>query len=133
MYTVHDEYDLKHSRIAIVFQILFLAVIASVLFIFMNAWFFILSLVAMLLVLYRFHQHPKLKKIAQLDQMQWSLQFQDRAKIKTVKLDKIIEHYFYVVLYYENNSEQKKRQSVLIWKDQVSETAWKKLLIHANM
>lgn len=137
MYTVHDEYDLKRSRIAIVFQILFLAVIALVLFLLMSLWLFILSLMMMLWVFYLFHRQPKLQKIAQLDQDKWSLKFQNNSKIETVQFYKIIEHYFYVVLYFktnvEENSDHKKLKSVLVWKDQVDEKSWKRLLIRANL
>lgn len=129
MFMVSERYVLKHSRVSIVFQLLMWTLIAIVLFSTINLVAATLCVLGMLIAWIWFGRAPKLHYLQHLDQSEWSLKFQNNDSIQRVSLDKLIQHHFYIVIYFQN----KKHKPVLIWKDQLDLTSWKKLLTRCGL
>ena len=128
MYTVHDRYVLKRSRISIAFQIFFFILMFTLLFKVLSPFVWILTLPIAGLILY-FFQKNDVEVLEYLDEKSWSIQYKENRKIKTRTMRKILSHYFYVVIYFE----EKEEQSLVIWKDQVDDQHWRRLLTRAKL
>lgn len=126
---VNEHYELKHSRLSIVFQLIFLMTISVVLYFVINLGVWFISMILMSVILLWFHQKPKLIRLEQLDRAEWSLKFEGQSNITQVNLSHCIDHHFYIVVYY---SDQKIKNSV-IWRDQLNLIDWKKLKTRANL
>ena len=65
----------------------------------------------------------------QLDQAEWSLEFEQQNTIHRLKLTHFIDHHFYIVAYFSDQ----KIKNIVIWRDQLDLMYWKKLKIRAKM
>ena len=126
---VNERYTLKHSRLSTVFQFLVLMLISVALFSTLHLVVAVMCLLGMLAAWIWFKRAAKLQYLQHLDQLEWSLKFQNKSTIQRVRLEKMIQHYFYVVIYFQD----KKHKPVLIWKDQLDLISWKKLLTRCHL
>lgn len=131
MYITREIYDLEHSRLAIVFQILCGLVISALLYIVLHPALWLLSSVLLVLTAWMFQRsRPRLQQLAELDQQEWSLKLSSEKDSHTVHVEQWLQHGWYVVLYYRIG---KQKFSTVIWRDQLSRTHWKQLLQHAHL
>ena len=131
MYTIRESYTLKHSRLAIVFQVI-LGLLLSVLFNFLLVpllWLLI-SLLVLLASWHHLSTRPRLLRLEYLDQQDWSLQFASSTSAVTVQVNKWLQHGIYIVLYYQTGQGQ---HSIVIWRDQLNQFEWKQLLKRCQM
>ena len=126
---VHDHYVLKHSRLSIVFQLIFLMLILILLSQLISIYFLIPATLALIAIWIMFRRHKRVEYLQQLEQDLWSIQYANDPKVYRVKIRQILNHGLYVVLYFE----QSKHQSLVIWRDQVALLAWKRLLMRAKL
>lgn len=126
---VREHYELKRSRLSIVFQLLLLLIISLVIFLTIDFTISIMSLFGMLLGFAWFLARPQLNNLAHLDHNEWSLKFTTDEKIHRVTFIKMINHHFYVVIYFNHN----KQKSVVIWKDQLDVQSWKRLIMRSHL
>ena len=99
---VNERFELKHSRLAIVFQLCFMGVISLILYFAINLAFWMLCIVLMVVACITFNRRPKIKKMEQLDQAEWSLEFEQQNTIHRLKLTHFIDHHFYFLAYFSN-------------------------------
>lgn len=126
---VLDHYVLKYSRLATVFQLVFIVIIGCSLWMILRPLWWGISLSALLLIWYLFRQQRALQQLARLDQDQWSLQWQGKSQIQRVTLTKMVQHHFYIVLYFAEKSQK----PIVIWRDQFAITTWKRLLMQVHL
>ena len=126
---VNERFELKHSRLAIVFQLCFMGVISLILYFAINLAFWMLCIVLMVVACITFNRRPKIKKLEQLEQSEWSLEFEQQNTIHRLKLTHFIDHHFYIVVYFSDQ----KIKNIVIWRDQLDLMHWKKLKIRAKM
>ena len=126
---VNERFELKHSRLAIVFQLCFMGVISLILYFAISLAFWMLSVVLMVVTFIIFNRRPKIKKLEQLDQAEWSLEFEQQNTIHRLKFTHFIDHHFYIVAYFSDQ----KIKNIVIWRDQLDLMHWKKLKIRAKM
>lgn len=126
---VNESYELKHSRLAIVFQLCLMICMSLVLYFVISLGVWLISMILILVILLWFNQKPKLIRLEQLDQAEWSLKFERQSNITQVSLSHCIDHQFYIVLYFSD----KKIKNSVIWQDQLNLMDWKKLKIRAKL
>lgn len=126
---VNESYELKHSRMANVFQLFCFLIISSLLFVFIGFWWWLVSFLLMCLVWSIYRNKVNVQKIEQLEYDEWSIQYRHQSKIERAILTNTIDHYFYVVLYFERD----KPNNIVIWKDQLDKKTWKRLLVRVNL
>ena len=126
---VSDHYELKHSRLSIVFQLSFVFMMSIVLFQLSHLWVWGLLTLASVLILILFRRQERVIDLQYLDQDQWSIRYQNNPKIHRVHIREILDHRLYVVIYFK----EKKEKNLVIWRDQVPLLAWKRLLMRAKL
>lgn len=129
MFTDLDSFELRHSRIAIVFQFFCFLILNSVFFLLVNFWIWLAFFLTMSGAWYQFSRQLSVFKFELLEHDEWSIQYRNHKQIQRITLTHSIDHYFYVVLYFKSP----KRKNIVIWKDQLDQKQWKKLIIRANL
>lgn len=121
----HKEFQLKHSRFSIVFQLVIILLISFILYQVLSVQFFSVALALLFLSLFFFKQKSQIEYFAYLDDDVWSLKFQNNKKIHRVKIKNILNHQLYVVIEFE----QSEHKPLIIWLDQLNRIQWKNLKI----
>ncbi|NHB58003.1 hypothetical protein [Acinetobacter shaoyimingii] len=128
MHGVNDRYQLGRSRLAIAFQCVFFCMIILLAYVSLPLIWWIIALVGYLLVWLLFKPN-QVEVLELLDDQEWSLKLKNQQKIHRVSLRKIIDHHFYMVIYFQ----EKNPKSLVIWKDQIDQIQWKRLLARAKL
>lgn len=116
-------FQLKRSRLAVLFQLIMLIVLIGVLqqLLSLGLWL-LFSVLAIMALIYSLSQ-PWVQRFEYLDQQQWSLLHSNSAQVVQVSMRHIIDHQVYMVIYFD----AAQHKPVLIWRDQLSVLQWKGL------
>lgn len=136
-----QQFQLKPSLIAIVFQLMIALLIVWLLLQVLSLW---LSVVCIAIVAWTYFKFVRARRIVGLDQLddrEWSISYlvpriasqhikstARQTETQRVQLRQVIDHQIYIVLEF-----QKDFKPVVIWCDQVSKTQWKALKVLAKM
>ena len=136
-----QQFQLKPSLIAIVFQLMIALLIVWLLLQVLSLW---LSVVCIAIVTWTYFKFVRARRIVGLDQLddrEWSISYlvpriasqhikstARQTETQRVQLRQVIDHQVYIVLEF-----QQAFKSVVIWCDQVSKTQWKALKVLAKM
>ena len=136
-----QQFQLKPSIIAIVFQLMIALLIVWLLLQVLSLW---LSVVCIAIVAWTYFKFVRARRIVGLDQLddrEWSISYlvpriasqhikstARQTETQRVQLRQVIDHQVYIVLEF-----QQAFKSVVIWCDQVSKTQWKALKVLAKM
>lgn len=136
-----QQFQLKPSLIAIVFQLMIALLIVWLLLQVLSLW---LSVVCIAIVAWTYFKFVRARRIVGLDQLddrEWSISYlvpriasqhiksaARQTETQRVQLRQVIDHQVYIVLEF-----QQAFKAVVIWCDQVSKTQWKALKVLAKM
>ncbi|WP_130803398.1 hypothetical protein [Acinetobacter ihumii] len=125
---VNHQFQLKRSLLALLFQLALLLLMGLIWIRIFPFSLALMLIVIALLALFLFLKRPQVLAFEYLDHKCWSIQWSDHSLDSQLKLEKMFDHYFYMVLHFE-----KKTAPHVIWRDQVSLEAWKKLKVMAKL
>lgn len=136
-----QQFQLKPSLIAIVFQLMTALIIVWLLLQVLSLWLSIICIIIVAWTYFKFVRARRILGLDQLDDREWSIcYFTPRVathhlkstarqkEIQRVELHQVIDHQIYIVLEF-----QQAVKPVVIWCDQVSKTQWKALKVLAKM
>lgn len=129
MFTASDHFVLKHSRLSIVFQCCFFVFLCIVFFLILPGLLWLCLSFLALIFLIIFRKRKQVESLQHLDQLEWSLKYYLDEHVYPVKLSHLINHSLYIVIYFHG----KNPNSCIIWRDQVDEILWKRLLMRVNL
>lgn len=126
---VNRSFNLRPSRLAIVFQLSILSIITALLYLLLPLWaWFICCLVAVLSYLWCLRLPPAMQ-LEYLADRDWTLSCLGLDVVKHVQISHVIDHQVYMVVYFQHFQEK----PLLIWCDQVSWQEWKHLKLLAKV
>lgn len=125
----HSRFQLKPSRLALVFQWVCLFIISCCLFNIFNIVLWLVTVLVMVVIYFVFLKQAKIQKIEQLDHEEWSIQYLNSTDIQRGKIIRMIDHKIYIVIYLHD----KKIKPLVVWQDQVSDIQWKMLKIRIKL
>lgn len=128
MYTDHNAFILKRSRLAIAFSLLIFILITILSFETLPVLIFLLIFIIQIIIYYFFIKNIKLFSLHYLDHDEWTLSFNQQNKTERIHITRLINHHLYIVIYFDGS----KRDSVVIWCDQLSANQWKNLVVLAR-
>ena len=136
-----QQFQLKPSLIAIVFQLMIALLIVWVLLQMLTPWLSVICIVIIGWTYFKFVRANRIVGLDQLDDREWSISYlvprvvsqqikstARQTEIQRVELHQVIDHQIYIVLEF-----QQAVKPVVIWCDQVSKTQWKALKVLAKM
>ena len=119
----HQRYQIKPSRIALGFQLLFLTVMFIVLYSIITVWISVLLLLLACFSLKIFRMRPQVRSLEYFDLDHWTLEYENSNQIHHVQIQQMIDHRFYIAVYFA----EKNNKNLIIWQDQLSKIQWKSL------
>lgn len=122
-------FQLKRSRLALVFQLLLFALLTMVLYELLITWLWLLCVILALITYMIFLNMPYAERLEYLDAGEWSLQYCHPDSLLRVHIRQVVDHHLYVVIYFEDA----KIKPLVIWRDQLSLVQWKDLKRLANL
>lgn len=136
-----QQFQLKPSLIAIVFQLMIALLIVWLLLQMLTPWLSVICIVIICWTYFKFVRANRIVGLDQLDDREWSISYlvprvvsqqikstARQTEIQRVELHQVIDHQIYIVLEF-----QQAVKPVVIWCDQVSKTQWKALKVLAKM
>ena len=136
-----QQFQLKPSVIAIVFQLMIALLIVWLLLQMLTPWLSVICIVIIGWTYFKFVRANRIVGLDQLDDREWSISYlvprvvsqqikstARQTEIQRVELRQVIDHQIYIVLEF-----QQAFKPVVIWCDQVSKTQWKALKVLAKM
>lgn len=136
-----QQFQLKPSVIAIVFQLMIALLIVWLLLQVLSLWLSIICIIIVAWTYFKFVRARRILGLDQLDDREWSISYlvprvpsqhlkstARQTEIQRVELHQVIDHQIYIVLEF-----QQAVKPVVIWCDQVSKTQWKALKVLAKM
>ena len=136
-----QQFQLKPSVIAIVFQLMIALLIVWLLLQVLSLWLSIICIIIVAWTYFKFVRARRILGLDQLDDREWSISYlvprvpsqhlkstARQTEIQRVELHQVIDHQIYIVLEF-----QQAFKPVVIWCDQVSKTQWKALKVLAKM
>ena len=136
-----QQFQLKPSVIAIVFQLMIALLIVWLLLQVLSLWLSIICIIIVAWTYFKFVRARRILGLDQLDDREWSISYlvprvpsqhlkstARQTEIQRVELRQVIDHQIYIVLEF-----QQAVKPVVIWCDQVSKTQWKALKVLAKM
>lgn len=136
-----QQFQLKPSLIAIVFQLMIALLIVWLLLQMLTPWLSVICIVIIGWTYFKFVRANRIVGLDQLDDREWSISYlvprvatqhlkstARQTEIQRVELHQVIDHQIYIVLEF-----QQAVKPVVIWCDQVSKTQWKALKVLAKM
>ena len=129
MYTDHNAFILKRSRLAIAFLLLTFILITILSFETLPVFIFLLIFIIQSTIYYFFIKRMKLFSLHYLDHDEWTLLFDRQNRTERIYITRLINHHLYIVIYFEGS----KHDSVIIWCDQLSVNQWKNLVVLARI
>ena len=127
--SVHLNYQLKPSRLLLVFQLSCLLIILFVWYqTLINMLFVIMSMLSCASYLL-FLKQDRIVALVQLDETDWTIQYARSKCTYRVQIKKIINHQLYIVVFFQT----KKIKSMLIFSDELHKKSWKSLTIRSKL
>ncbi|MDO5543896.1 MAG: hypothetical protein Q4F77_11400 [Acinetobacter sp.] len=136
-----QQFQLKPSVIAIVFQLMIALLIVWLLLQVLSPWLSVICIVIMGWTYFKFVRANRIIGLDQLDDREWSISYlaprtasqqikstARQTEIQRVQLRQVMDHQIYIVLEF-----QQAFKPVVIWCDQVSKVEWKALKVLAKM
>lgn len=136
-----QQFQLKPSVIAIVFQLMIALLIVWLLLQVLSLWLSIICIIIVAWTYFKFVRARRILGLDQLDDREWSISYlvpgvasqhikstARQTETQRVQLRQVIDHQIYIVLEF-----QQAFKPVVIWCDQVSKTEWKALKVLAKM
>ena len=136
-----QQFQLKPSVIAIVFQLMIALLIVWLLLQVLSLWLSIICIIIVAWTYFKFVRARRILGLDQLDDREWSISYlaprvvsqqikstARQIEIQRVQLRQVIDHQIYIVLEF-----QQAFKPVVIWCDQVSKAEWKALKVLAKM
>ena len=136
-----QQFQLKPSLIAIVFQLMIALLIVWLLLQMLTPWLSVICIVIIGWTYFKFVRANRIVGLDQLDDREWSISYlvprvvsqqikstARQTEIQRVELHQVIDHQIYIVLEFHQAVKP-----VVIWCDQVSKTQWKALKVLAKM
>ena len=136
-----QQFQLKPSLIAIVFQLMTALLIVWLLLQVLSLWLSVICIIIVAWTYFKFVRARRILGLDQLDDREWSISYlvprvasqhlkstARQTEIQRVELHQVIDHQIYIVLEF-----QQAVKPVVIWCDQVSKTQWKALKVLAKM
>ena len=136
-----QQFQLKPSVIAIVFQLMIALLIVWLLLQVLSLWLSIICIIIVAWTYFKFVRARRILGLDQLDDREWSISYlvpgvasqhikstARQTETQRVQLRQVIDHQIYIVLEF-----QQAFKPVVIWCDQVSKTQWKALKVLAKM
>ena len=136
-----QQFQLKPSVIAIVFQLMIALLIVWLLLQVLKPWLSVVCIVIMGWTYFKFVRANRIVGLDQLDDREWSISYfvprvasqqikstARQTEIQRVQLRQVIDHQIYIVMEF-----QQAFKPLVIWCDQVSKAEWKALKVLAKM
>ena len=136
-----QQFQLKPSVIAIVFQLMIALLIVWLLLQVLSLWLSIICIIIVAWTYFKFVRARRILGLDQLDDREWSISYlaprvvsqqikstARQIEIQRVQLRQVIDHQIYIVMEF-----QPAFKPVVIWYDQVSKAEWKALKVLAKM
>ncbi len=136
-----QQFQLKPSVIAIVFQLMIALFIVWFLLQVLSPWLSVICIVIIGWTYFQFVRANRIVGLYQLDDREWSISYlvprvasqqikstARQTEIQRVQLRQVIDHQIYIVMEF-----QQAFKPVVIWCDQVSKAEWKALKVLAKM
>ena len=136
-----QQFQLKPSLIAIVFQLMIALLIVWLLLQVLSLWLSIICIIIVAWTYFKFVRARRILGLDQLDDREWSISYlvprvvsqqikstARQIEIQRVQLRQVIDHQIYIVMEF-----QQAFKPLVIWCDQVSKAEWKALKILAKM
>ena len=136
-----QQFQLKPSLIAIVFQLMIALLIVWLLLQVLSLWLSIICIIIVAWTYFKFVRARRILGLDQLDDREWSISYlvprvpsqhlkstARQTEIQRVELRQVIDHQIYIVLEF-----QQAFKPLVIWCDQVSKAEWKALKVLAKM
>ena len=116
-------FQLKRSRLAVVFQLSVLGVLLILLYSLLSPWLWLGCVTLAVISYVIFLKSPDAVCLEYLDGDEWSLQYAAPKQVLRLSLHQVVDHQIYIVLYFAGS----RTQPLLIWRDQLSLSQWKAL------
>lgn len=116
-------FQLKRSRLAMVFQLSILGLLGLVLQQTLPMGFGLLAWLLGFIIYGIALKAPQALYFEHLEAQQWSLLYTGTDRLQRVSIDHMVDHQLYIVVHFQNTEVK----SLLIWNDQLSRTQWKAL------
>ena len=136
-----QQFQLKPSVIAIVFQLMIALLIVWLLLQVLSLWLSIICIIIVAWTYFKFVRARRILGLDQLDDREWSISYlvprvpsqhlkstARQTEIQRVELRQVIDHQIYIVMEF-----QQAFKPLVIWCDQVSKAEWKALKVLAKM
>ena len=136
-----QQFQLKPSVIAIVFQLMIALLIVWLLLQVLSLWLSIICIIIVAWTYFKFVRARRILGLDQLDDREWSISYlvprvpsqhlkstARQTEIQRVQLRQVIDHQIYIVMEF-----QQAFKPLVIWCDQVSKAEWKALKVLAKM
>ena len=136
-----QQFQLKPSLIAIVFQLMSALLIVWLLLQVLSLWLSIICIIIVAWTYFKFVRARRILGLDQLDDREWSISYlaprvvsqqikstARQTEIQRVQLRQVIDHQIYIVMEF-----QQAFKPLVIWCDQVSKAEWKALKVLAKM
>ena len=136
-----QQFQLKPSVIAIVFQLMIALLIVWLLLQVLSLWLSIICIIIVAWTYFKFVRARRILGLDQLDDREWSISYlvprvpsqhlkstARQTEIQRVELRQVIDHQIYIVMEF-----QQAFKPLVIWCNQVSKAEWKALKILAKM
>ena len=136
-----QQFQLKPSVIAIVFQLMIALLIVWLLLQVLSLWLSIICIIIVAWTYFKFVRARRILGLDQLDDREWSISYlvprvpsqhlkstARQTEIQRVELRQVIDHQIYIVMEF-----QQAFQPLVIWCDQVSKAEWNALKVLAKM
>lgn len=116
-------FQLKRSRLAIVFQLTVFILLILLLQQTLQIWLCLFALLLAFLIYIRSFKLPQVLHFEHLDALEWSLLYTKSNCFQRVVIDYIVDHELYIVVYFQNTEHK----FLVIWRDQLCQAQWKNL------
>ena len=126
---VNRSFNLRPSRLAIVFQVSILLIIAALLYVLLPLTIWLICCVIALSAYLWCLRLPPAKRLEYLADRDWTLSCLGLEAVKHVQISHVVDHQVYMVVYFQHFKEK----PLLIWCDQVSWKEWKHLKMLAKL
>ena len=123
MFTVNQSFNLKRSRLALVFQLCIFVLLSVLLYIALPLWLWGIAMFAAIVAYALGLRLPPEIQLEHLDERDWTLSGREPRTVKLVQISHVVDHQLYVVVYFQHFREK----PLLIWCDQLSWQEWKDL------
>ncbi len=116
-------FQLKRSRLAVVFQLIIFTLLVVLLQQLLPAWLWLLCILLGIVTYAYGLKVPQPIRFEHLHVREWSLSHLKSQQVKRVSIRHLVDHQLYIVVYFQHFQEK----PLLIWVDQLPLQQWKAL------